>query len=64
MRPPTNQAVINVYSIRIPETGDFKNALQRLQSYSAIIFLMVTQLKTKTYRHSMVVEDTNMKKNL
>jgi fatty acid-binding protein DegV len=55
---------MNVYKTRIPETGDFRKALQRLQWYTSIIFLTLTQQKAKTYRHRMVVEDTNMKKNL
>ena len=55
---------MNVYSMRIPETGDFRKALPRLQWYASIILSMFTQQKAKTYRQSMVVEDTNMKKNL
>lgn len=63
MRPPTNQEAMNVYSIRIPETGDFANAFPRLQWYASIILLILTQQKAKTYRQRIVVENTNVKKN-
>ena len=58
-----NQETMNVYKIRMAETGDSIKALQGLQSYSSMIVLIFTQQKAKMYKHSRVVQDTNMKKN-
>jgi hypothetical protein len=49
--------------MRRPEIGDFKRALPNLHSCISIIFLILTQQNANTYMHSIVVEDTNIKKN-